>query len=198
MADHLKFLPGTTLKRLHDSAVRKKTVAAAAEAERIAGRIADTHGLFNPRDIESNPVLGPHQKVQLINALKKMLRKNKARTWRQSVGFCRRRRGDASSSEDRDLANRAFSHLTDGEADRDVIAREILRTKGVLPGGLCQIAQEGAGEQGSWGSWQGVSKSVRASSGQFKRRTVGKAGSGPAESQHQMAGSHGRLRVEPG
>jgi|GEM_PF-3559157 len=128
-AGHLAVLPDIALKRLHENAVKKRTVGVTAEADRIAGRITDAHGLFDAREIEYNPLLEPHQKLQLISGLNHAMeeqRKNiEAVNWVLSPA--------SPAPGDRDLAERAFVYLDDGETDRDALARGMLRTKGVVP-----------------------------------------------------------------
>ncbi len=131
-AGRLQMLPDVDLKRLHAGALKKKATASAAEAERIAGRIDAAHGLFEAKEIETNSVLEPHQKLHLLNRLTQAAEEQsmnaKAVDWINSAEA-----GEAMLPGHRELADRAFVYLDDGETDRDALARGILRAKGVLP-----------------------------------------------------------------
>ncbi|WP_299817499.1 hypothetical protein [uncultured Roseibium sp.] len=128
----LRELSDVFLKRLHDNAVKKTITTALAESERIADRIAKAHGQFDPKEIETNSVLEPFQKVQLINRLNHAILEQKV-----NIDAVNRvlfsETGEELGVDQGSLVDRAFTYLDDGETDRNVLARGILQAKGVLP-----------------------------------------------------------------
>ncbi len=146
IADRLKGLPELTLKRLHANAIKQKNAEAVAEAERIGSRIEETHGLFDPAEIEGNSLLNTYLKSNLIGRLRNAnseLEKNiKAADWINSDGTV-----EEPTARSAELADRSFAFLANGDADRNVVAHGILRMKGVLPPAYVRDLQKGLQSQ---------------------------------------------------
>ncbi|QFT30984.1 hypothetical protein FIV00_10890 [Labrenzia sp. THAF82] len=131
-SEQLQGLSDATLQRIYMGTLAEKSGASAAEAERIERRIEETHGLFDPREIDANTALTPHQKVQL-NDLKTFAREEQsinisALKWLNSDGSA-----EIEALDRQTLSDRAFAFLDDGKADKGAVVRLIAREKGVLP-----------------------------------------------------------------
>ena len=114
-------------------ALKKDTFTKLREAEQFSNAVSATPFAFEPQEILNSPNLSGYQKQLLLSKLQYEINEHredrKAIEWLGSTD-----QADENIDQQQTLAERAFAYLDDGETDRDVLAKSILRKKGVLPG----------------------------------------------------------------